>query len=479
MESNKIVKGFTWTAIERFSIQFVQFLLGIIIARLISPNEYGVLGILMVFINISQVFVDSGLGNALIYYNNLKKEDVQTTFTFNLIISTLIYIILFITAPSIELFYNLPNLSLYVKTSSVVLLINSLIIVPTVQLKVRLNFKALAISNLCSTVLSGLIGVIFAYNGYGIWALIIQLLTKSFFQFIFLIIQCKWIPNLSFHKKSFRKLYKFGINIFSASCFTKIVDEGTIFLIGKIIAPYSLGLYTRANQFASLPSTSIGNIVSSVIFPSLSSIKDNPSEFNKIYLKSIKYQGLLSIPIFLILVMVSEPMVRLVLTDKWIGAVPILQILAFGRILSPTTNITEQALNAKGRSDLFLKQQTLKLTVKIILILIALPFGIIYIALADAIFTLSQFFITNYYGRKVIGFPILRLFTIIFPFILTGLISLAVGYFSTMAIQNDIAKICIGLFSYISTYISILIIFYDKNIFNFLLNKIKPQILLK
>ena len=305
MNSNKIVKGFAWTAIERFSIQFVQFILGIIIARLITPAEYGVLGILMVFINISQVFIDSGLGSALIYYNNSKKEDVQTTFTFNLGISTILFIILYFASPYLEIFFHLDHLSKYMQVSALVLFTNSLIVVPTALLKIRLDFRSLAISNLTSTVLSGITGVVMAYLGYGVWALIGQLLSKSFLQFILLFIQCKWIPHLSFHKESFKRLYNYGIKIFSASCITKIVDESTSFFIGKVLAPSSLGIFTRANQFASLPTTSLGTIISSVLFPALSSLKSNNKDFESVYIKSIKYQALLSIPLFLWIVITS------------------------------------------------------------------------------------------------------------------------------------------------------------------------------
>ena len=473
MNTKKIIKGFTWTAIERFSIQFVQFIIGIIIARLVTPSEYGILGILMVFITISQVFIDSGLGSALIYNNDLKKEDVQTTFTFNFIVSLVLYIILYLASPLIESFYKLDNLSLYIRVSGIVLLINSLIIVPISQLKVWMNFRALAISSISSTTLSGLIGIYLAYTGYGIWALIIQLLSRSSFQCILLIIQCKWLPNFSFYKDSFFQLYKYGANVFSASILTKFVEEGLVLLIGKLMTPYSLGLFTRANQFASLPSTSLGSIVSSVLFPSLSSIKDNNEEFNKIYFKSIKYQGLLSVPIFFIIVLICEPMIRLFLTDKWLEVVPILQILAIGRILLPVANITEQALNAKGRSDLFLKQQSVKLVTKSILVLIALPFGIIYVAIADAIYTICQFFITNYYGNKVMTQSISQILKIIFPFIATGIIALLLSFIISSRIENDLMNILICIVCYIGIYFFILISFYERSLVNNILKLIR------
>lgn len=476
MNTYKIIKGFTWTAIEKFSIQFAQFIIGIIIARLVSPSEYGILGILMVFINISQVFIDSGLGSALIYNNDLKKEDVQTTFTFNLIVSLVLYIILYLTSPYIEVFYKLDNLSLYIRVSGIVLLINSLIIVPISQLKVWMNFRALAISSIISTIFSGTIGIYLAYNGYGIWALIIQLLSRSLFQCILLILQCKWLPNFSFYRTSFYKLYKFGINVFSASIFTKLVEEGLVLLIGELMTPYSLGLYTRANQFSSLPSTSLGSIVSSVLFPSLSSIKNNDKEFYKIYVKSIEYQGLVSIPTFFIIVLICEPMIRLFLTEKWIEVVPILQILAMSRILLPVANITEQAMNAKGRSDLFLSQQSVKLVTKSILVLIAIPFGILCVAIADAVYTLFQFFITNYYGNKIIENNTQLIIKKIYPFIIIGVVSLLLSFFFSTKISNDILNILVSSLCYIIIYIGIISLCYKEKYFFPILKNIKTVI---
>lgn len=475
MNSNKIVKGFAWTAIERFSIQFVQFILGIIIARLITPAEYGVLGILMVFINISQVFIDSGLGSALIYYNNSKKEDVQTTFTFNLGISSILFIILYFSSPYLETFFHLEQLAKYMQVSALVLFTNSLIVVPTALLKIRLDFQSLAISNLTSTVLSGIIGVVMAYLGYGVWALIGQLLSKSFLQFILLFIQCKWIPRLSFHKESFRRLYNYGIKIFSASCITKLIEEGTTFFIGKVLAPFSLGIYTRSNQFASLPATSLGTIVSSVLFPSLSALKNDKSKFNQIYINAIKYQGLLSIPLFLWLAMVCEPMIRLLLTEKWIAVVPVLQILSIGRILFPIANITEQALNAKGRSDLFLKQQMIKMGTKCIFILIALKFGLIAIAVAEAIYNILQFFITNHYAKGIAPYNTIYQLRLTFPFILTGFLSAGLGYTWVVILSNNYLQIVFSLLTAIGSYYFILTLFYDNHIFTSILSHIKKR----
>lgn len=452
LSSNKIIKGFAWTALERFSTQFVQFILGIIIARLITPNEYGILGILLVFINISQVFIDSGLGSALIYQSSIKKEETNTIFTVNLVISLILFIIIYSFSDAIASFFNLRQLTTYLRVSSLVLIGNSLIVVPTALLKISMDFKSLAISNFLSTLISGIVGVFMAYMGYGIWALIYQLLLKSGTQAVLLLILSKWIPRLKFHKQCFNRLYNYGIKIFAASCLTKITDEGTSFLIGKVLSPYKLGIYSRSIQFASLPSTSFGAIVSSVLFPSLSNTKEDKSRFNILLKQSIIYQAFISIPLFFWLAMICDPMIRLILTNKWGDVIPILQILSLGRILFPIANISEQAMNALGRSDLFLKQQTVKMTLKFILIITALKFGIIAIAIAESIYNIILYFITNYYGRKILDYPIRKQLNDIKVFIFGATLSTIIGY-EIMFLTNSLyLKILISLLTVFILY---------------------------
>ena len=239
---NSISKGFVWTAVDKFANLFIQFVLGIIIARLITPEEYGVLGILMVFVNVSQVFIEGGLDSALIFKNRIDNNYLNTTFIFNFAVSLLLFIIIFLFASSIERFFSFKGLSEYIHVSSIVLVTNSLIVVPTSILKIRLNFRILTYSNISAALLSGALGIIAAYLGYGVWALIIQLLSKSVCLFFCLFIACKWAPKLQFDKSSFIELYQYGVNIFSASFFTRLLDEGTSFFIGKFLSPFSLGL---------------------------------------------------------------------------------------------------------------------------------------------------------------------------------------------------------------------------------------------
>lgn len=415
--ANSIKNGFIWTAMEKFSIQFVQFVLGIIIARHITPDEYGVLGILMVFVNISQVFIDSGLGSALIYKNDLKERDLQTAFTFNLVVSVAIILLVWSIAIPFESFFEMDSLAIYLSLSIIVLVFNAFIVVPTSILRIRMDFKAIALSNFISTLLSGAIGAVSAYCGLGILALIAQLISKSFLQMIILAFHCKWRPSFSFNSNAFKEMYRYAFSIFGTSCITKISGEGISLFIAKILSPYDLGIFTRATQFATLAGTSLGSIFSTVLFPAFSALKEDMDGLISMYKKMIEYQGLFIIPIFIFLAALSKPLVVLLLTEKWADVIQILQILCVGRILSTISIVTEQAICSVGRSDLEFKQQRDKITLKIISIAIGFNWGIIGIALADAISTLLSFFITNHYAKKCLPVSSVEQLKLLTPFI--------------------------------------------------------------
>ena len=455
--NKSIAQGFAWTAVDRFSNLAIQFVIGIIIARLITPEEYGVLGILMVFINISQVFIDSGFGSALIYKNKMDGDYLNTSFVFNLSVSTLLFAIIILSASYIESFFSLQGLSDYLRVSSIVLITNSLIVVPSSILRIQLNFRAISISNVCSVIISGFLGIFFAYLGYGVWALIIQLLSKSVCQFFILYLICKWIPKFAFNKNVFFELYRYGINIFGATCLTKFVDEGTSFFIGKVLTPYNLGVYSRGNQFASLPGNTVGGVISTALFPSLSSIKNNASRFNEVYHKALEVQALLCTPAFVWLAVMADSLVRLLITEKWIDVVPVIQILCLSRIMSSAAVATEQVLSAKGRSDLFLRQQICKMITKFLLVVTCLPFGLMAVVIGEAISTILVFFITNFFARGVSDFRVGTQLKVIAPFIYCAFIGGGVAYWCVSFFENSLLKIVIGTIMMFFLYLLLLV----------------------
>lgn len=450
-------------AFEKFSVQIVQFILGIIIARHITPSEYGVLGVIMVFINISQVFIDSGLGSSLIYKNNLEEKDLQTTFTFNFVISVIFAVSVLLLSPFLESMLDMKGIRLYLSVSIIVLTFNAFILVPTSILTTRMEFRSIAFCNLISTFISGSLGAVLACCNFGVWALISQLLCKAIIQVLLFVPLCRWLPNFSFDKQSFLGLYKYGIAIFGTSCITKFTGEGISLFIAKILTPYNLGIFTRANQFASLTGTSLGSIFSTVLFPAFSSARSRDNGFQEIYHKMIICQGFIIIPLFFFLALISKPIVILLLTEKWIDVVPVLQILCIGRILSTISIATEQAICASGKSNLEFKQQLYKIITKIVFIVVGFTYGIIGIAIADALSTILSYFITNYFARKCEGFSVENQIYALLPFILFSSIAVAIGYLPYMYFDNSIICICLCLLFFTFSYL-ICTVFFKKDV---------------
>lgn len=453
-----IKKGIIWTSGEKLLTQLVQFILGIIIARLITPQEYGVLGIVLVFINVAQVFIDSGLGSALIYRNNLDNEDTQTTFSFNFVVSIGLCILLFVSSPFVEDFFELVGLSSYLRIASLILVFNSFVIVPTCILKVKQNFKAISLANFTSTLIGGIVGVWMAYGGQGVWALIIQHLLRSVLLMLLISIQCRWLPNFSFYRKSFEGLWKYSANLLTSHTLTKVVEEGVSFIIGKSLTPYNLGLFTRGLQFASLPNGIVGSVLATVMFPTLSSYKDNEHLFYQTYRKSIIVQSILIPPIYIGLAVISEPLVSLLLGEKWMDVVPVLQVFCFGKSIFSLANTTEHALCSLGYSNIALKQQTYKMLVKLVLILSALRWGFMAVVIANAVADLSAYFITNYCGRKYLTYSIKGQLIDITIFIVSALLAGGCGFLLSNLVVYPFLKIMIAMIISILIYIGLLFI---------------------
>ena len=455
---NSIKKGFAWTAIEKFSLQFVQFLIGIVIARFITPEVYGILGVLMVFVSISQVFIESGLGSALIFRNNLCDDDLQTTFTFNFIISCAIIIFIALLSDSLEHLIGVPNLSSYLIVSLFVLVPNAFIVVPTSILKIKMNFKAIAISNIISTVISGCLGIVAAIIGLGVWALVIQLLSKSTIQFLIMVLQCKWVPKFKFKKESLIGMYKYSFAIFGTSCISQVTGQGISLFIARILTPYNLGIFIRSNQFATLAGTSLGSIFSTVLFPAFSAIKEDEKQFQALMKTMLQYQGFFIIPVFFFLAVLSKPVVLILLTEKWADVVPILQILCIGRILSTISIMTEQAICSIGRSDLEFKQQFYKLVVKIAFIIVGFKWGLMGIAIGDATSTLLSFFITNHFANKCINFGSIEQLRILYPFLIGSFISSITSFLIIHNLGNMWFQLILGVICSFTTYIGFMYI---------------------
>lgn len=401
-ETHSKSSAYFWTSLEKFGSQGVQFIIGIILARILSPRDYGVVGILLVFTAVAQILIDSGFTKALIQKNDKSKKDISTVFTFNLVIALIIYAILWFCAPSISTFYEEPSLIPLLRVLSLVLISNALFAIPNTLLSIDLNFKTIAKINASAIVLSGLFAVYLAYNGFGVWSLVLQYLSRSVLLLIFFTISNRYKYQLSFSKESFNSLFKFGSNLMISNLLNVVVGKFSSLFIAKVVSTTDLGFYTRGMQFPDVAIGTLGAVLDTVLLPSLAKNKDKASlksEFERV----IVLLHLITLPITIILAVLAEPIVLLLLTDKWLAVVPILQIYCVSRYFNNLISINVNILYVLNKTNLVLRQHYIKIAIRVILIIIALPFGIVYIAVAEAVTSIMHFIINAYYPGKFLN----------------------------------------------------------------------------
>lgn len=463
--SNKMVKGMAWSMLERLSVQGIQFVLGIILARILSPTEYGTIGLLIVIIAFMQVFVDSGFSKALIQKQERTQTDLSTVFFFNILISIICYIILWIAAPFIADFYQNETLTNLMRVLSLSLLFGALFSVPLTLFTIKLDFKSIARTNLIATVLSGIIGIVMAYRGFGVWALVMQTLLKSLLTVILMWFQMKWKPTFIFSKSSFKSLFPFGSKLLLSSILNMSVNNFANLFIAKLTSIKDLGFYTRGTQFADMAYGTFSSVLDSVLLPSLASIQNERERLTHLTKVTIKSAALVATPVFFGLAIIAEPLIKVLLTDKWLMAAPIMQILCIARLVTIISGVNVNVLYAIGRTDLALKQQYLKLIIRVALLILALKYGIIYIALAELISTIIHFFINTYYPGKILNYGALQQVKDLFPIIFSSFM-MAVGmYISIYFIENIFLKLIMALILGFPIYFGLIYILKVKELF--------------
>ncbi|WP_298480624.1 lipopolysaccharide biosynthesis protein [uncultured Maribacter sp.] len=440
---NKMFLGMIWNAFERMSIQAVSFLLGIILARLLTPTEYGTVGLLIVFISFSQVFIDSGFSKALIQKQERTNDDISTVFLFSIFIALVFYVILWVSAPLIADFYEIIDLTNLLRVLSISLIFNALFSIPLTLFTINLNFKVIAKVNFIATLISGGIAVYMAYKGYGAWALVGQTLIKSIITAILMWTQVKWRPTWVFSIPSLKTLFSFGSKLLISSLLSNLVNNFYSLFIAKLISTKDLGYYTRGTQFSDTIYGSISTIFDNVLLPTLSTVQNQRELLIQHTRRIIRSAAIIVLPLFLGLSVMSEPIITVLLKEKWLPAVPIMQILCIARLITIISGINVNLLYVIGRTDLALRQQYVKLIIRVILLVIALQYGIVYIALAELLSTAIHFFINTYYPGRIMKYGAIQQIKDMMPIILASLAMALFAYFCMYWIPNDLYKLLI------------------------------------
>jgi O-antigen/teichoic acid export membrane protein len=450
----RTVKGLVWSAIEYFSVQGAQFILGLILARLLLPADYGLIGMLTIFIAISQTFVDSGFSSALIQKKERTETDYSTVFFFNIGVGLFFYMVLFFIAQLIAVFYKTPELDLLTKVIGLNIFISSLAVVQRAKLSINLDFKTQAKASLISVLIGGFVGIIMAFNGYGVWALVTQTLLRNSFNTLLLWLFSKWKPKAVFSKTSFNTLFNFGSKLLGAGLLDTIYRNSYLIIIGKIFNATELGFYTRAQQFQQLPSGNVTGIIQRVTFPVLSSLQNDSEKLFKAYRSFIKLSVFLIFPLMIGLAVISEPLIRLLLTEKWMPTVPLLQLLCLAGILYPVHALNLNILNVKGRSDLFLKLEIIKKIVITVAILVTFSFGVKAMVVGQVFTSIIAFFINTHYSGKLVKYGTWSQIKDMLPIGIITIVMAVSVWGAMLIVGNDILKLLVGITSGIIVYIS-------------------------
>ena len=400
----KLFSGIFWNAIEKFLVKGTSFTISIFLARILSPSDYGLIGMLAVFIALSNTFIESGFVKALVQKQDCKDIDYSTAFYSNLVMSLFIYIILFFSAPYVASFYNEPLLCNILRILSINFIIGSFNIVQRAKLMAKMDFKSLAKINFIGTLFGGICGLMLAYNGWGVWSLIGQTITATFVMLFLFPHYSKWKPKWVFSKKSFNTLFGFGSKLLISGTVAIIVNNIATIAIGKEYKSSQLGYYTKATNFSDMIALTVNDIIGTVTFPVLSELQSEKEHMMSVYRKSLFFSAMMIFPIMILLVLLAKPLIIALLTEKWLPSVILLQILCLARMFTPLSAINMNLLNAIGRSDLFMKIDLSKIPLILIILAITIPISVKAIVIGSLIDTFICFFINTYYPGKLFGY---------------------------------------------------------------------------
>lgn len=457
-------KSVLWSAIERFSVQGIQFLLSIIIARLLLPTDYGLIAMLSIFMAIAQTFIDSGFANALIQKKNRTETDYSTAFFFNIAISVVLYLLLYLSSPAIADFYHQEELNAITRIVGISLIINSFGIVQQAKLTIALNFKRQAIASLTAVIISGIVGVVMAYRGYGAWALVWQSLLNNFLRVALLWFFSKWVPLFCFSRESFCTLFSFGSKILLSSLLHTIYTNLYTLIIGKKFSAGELGYYNRAFTLAQFPSTNLTNVIVRAVYPIQCRLQDDDEQLRSMFLKYMRMACYLIFPVMIGFCALAEPVVRLLLTDKWLPVVPLLQILCIAYMWDPIMKINHNMLNVKGRSDYFLYAEVLKKIVAFTILFLTIPFGVKIMCAGLILYAFADIIIITYYTRKLTGISLLIQIKVLLPVVLLSFSMGGLVYLTTLLLENVWIQVLLGLVVGVSYYVALSFIFDIKEI---------------
>lgn len=393
-----------WTVGERLSVQVVQLLVQIILARLLDPAQFGLIGMLLIFTAVAQSIMDSGFGSALIQKKDADQTDASSIFFFNLILGAILALVLSLAAPFISKFYLQPTLTAITRVLSLTLIINAFSLVQKSLLAKKMDFKTQMTISLSAVILSGIIGIVMAKRGFGVWSLVAQMISSSFFQAVFLWLFNDWRPTAIFSISALKSMFSFGSKLLVSGLIDTIFNNIYQTFIGKVYSPTDLGFFSKAKSIETAAVQATSSSLGQVLFPSLVHFQDDVENLKKAYRKTIKLSLFLHFPLMIGLWAIADPLFRLLLTDKWAPSIPYFQILCIVGLFYPLHVLNLNILKVKGRSDLFLRLEIIKKVNIVLAIVLTYRYGIIVMLYGQVITSIIAYLINSYYSGHLISY---------------------------------------------------------------------------
>lgn len=449
--------GMIWTFGQQFGHQLINFIVSIILARILLPEEFGLIGMISIFVGVGNTLLNAGLTNSLVRSKELDQEDYSTVFFFNMIASIVIYLGIYFMAPFIADFYDQPILIGIVRLYCLSFIIAAFMAVQKARMTKHMDFKTQTIISLPSLVVGGVTGITMAYMGYGVWSLVWNQLVSQSVRSAQFWIYSGWQPSRVFNVEKFKEHFNFGYKITLSNLIAKVFDNSYVIIIGRFFAASQVGFYTRAETMKDLPVKNISLALNRVTYPLFATIQDDDERLKNVYQRLMKMVVYVVAPVMVFSAVLAEPIFRFLLTEKWIPAVPYFQILCAAGILYPVHMYNLNVLTVKGRSDILLKLTVFKNSLLVLAIIVGIQFGIFGLVYAQVLLSVISFFINARYTDKFISYSAFEQTKDLIPIILLSLIAGGTIFFTDLYFSEapDVVRIFTGGVAGVGLYISL------------------------
>ena len=437
-------KGLYWSFFNQFSNYGMQFCVGIVMARLLSPSDYGITALPGVFLAIAAVFQDSGMAGALIRKPEIEEKDYSTLFLYSIGMGILMYAALFFASPYIASYFETPVLIPLVRVTALTFLWGPITTVQYVILKRKLDFKTPTKISIATKIFSAIVGITMAYMGYGLWALVISGVLSGFLNLILIVWAVRWYPRTGWSNESFKYLWGYGNKMLASSLLETAYSNITPLFVAKYYSPADLGVYNRARNYAIMPSQNVTGVIQNVTFPVLSKMQDDDESLARNYRRMLKTTAFVVFPLMMILAGLARPLIITMITAKWEACIILLQLLCFSLMWYPIHSINLNLLQVKGRTDLFFRLEVIKKIIGLSILVVTLPLGLVVFCIGGIISSLVCLAVNTYYTGKLINVGYLKQMRDLFPTLLLSLVLFGVILVINQFISNYLLQILVG-----------------------------------